>query len=640
MPDYVPPLRDIDTVMNAMLGAGDLARLAGCGDYDWDTMRATLDTAARFAVDVALPLNAIGDKGCVYDITAKSVKTPEGFREAFRRFADDGFIGLAGNPLYGGGGAPHLLDTAVTELFTASNFSFSTYPGLSGGHARAVNRYATERHRALVLPRLYAGLDTGTMCLTEGDAGSDLARIRAMATPVGNGLYAIDALKIFISCGEHDLTEQKWHLILARMPDAPPGIKGISLFSVPKFMPGDSGEPDPQAFNHVTCEHLWHKLGINGSATTTLAFNNAAGWLVGEPHKGMAAMFEMMNDARIKVALQGLGLAERAYQAALLYASQRIQGARISEARDPKAARVAIIEHANKRGDLMDMACQIQGARAMIYHTALHQDLAEHGPKAFRNSANEYVALMTSVLKSLTTDLSVEIALKAMEMHGGAGYITETGVEQFLRDAEIGKTYEGSNDIQAMSFVLRQVLDPKDFLYRIGIELRGFRREIINARLQGRHPDEVSKLERARAAVGALAGGDLIGKGLSQQHDELLADSKPFLDMFGAMTMGRMWLKMMNAAQDRLEADPDMDGPTQRYLQGQLTLGRHYIHRIMAPKCGLGTLVGAPSRSILDMRSADMVAALQEHMLGDQRPDRVMPRGFEGKRFILEGLKR
>ncbi len=621
---YMPPLDDIRFVMNQVLGAGRLSRIEAYEDFNWETMLQVIDLAAQFATDVALPLNAIGDmQGCTHDSKTFTVKTPDGFKAAFQEFAKLGFIGLTGNKEYGGQGAPHILNTAVTELQASANFSLATYPGLTAGHAHALDLNAAEEIKRLFLRMLYSGTWTGTMCLTEPDAGTDLARVRTNANLLGDGTYAITGEKIFISCGEHDLTDdgQICHLVLARLPDAPPGIKGISLFVVPKLALDEQGKPGKG--NGVHCRRIEKKMGIHGSATCNLVFDGAKGWLVGEPHKGMSAMFSMMNDARIKVALQGLGLAEIACQNATLYASERVQGSRISEARDPKAERVKIIQHANVRSDLMDMRCMIQGLRAMIQHTAMQQDLAKHHPdEQFRRKHEDFVALMTPILKSFGTDLSVEASRMGIQIHGGTGFITETGVEQFFRDAIIGTIYEGTNPVQAMDLVYRKVLDPRDFLSRVGLEFQGFLNEIFNAQAKGRHPDELPKLESALRTAAGVMGADLIARGLAQQHDEILAISKPVLDMMGYVSMGRMWLKMMDAAQDCLERDPDMDVKHRSYYETQLALGQHYIHRVMTPRvAGLSALINAPLESVLAMEPEHLVPPQSDRQIGvEERP--------------------
>ncbi|MES2728877.1 MAG: acyl-CoA dehydrogenase C-terminal domain-containing protein [Pseudomonadota bacterium] len=463
MPIYSPPLRDIRFILNEVLDAdATLATLPAYAETgDADLREQILEEVGKLAADVLFPLNGSGDRqGCTRHEDG-SVTTPDGFVEAYNQFAAGGWCGVSGDPDYGGMGLPQIVNFAVMEMLCASNMAFGMYPGLSHGAYDAIHIHGSDAQKQLYLPKLLSGVWSGTMNLTEPHAGTDLGLIRTKAVPHADGgdAWAITGQKIFISAGEHDLTENIVHLVLARLPDAPEGVKGISLFVVPKFLPQAQGDDWVcGARNTLTCAGIEHKMGIKASATCVMQYDGAKGWLVGEAHKGLKAMFTMMNAARLGVAMQGLGIADVAYQNAVAYAKDRLQMRALDGAKFPEKIADPIIVHPDVRRMLLTGKAFVEGARALSYWCGLMLDVAEKHPDAnTRQEADDFVALLTPVLKAYQTDMGYEVASLAIQVLGGAGYITEYGVEQYARDAKIAKIYEGTNGIQALDLVGRKM---------------------------------------------------------------------------------------------------------------------------------------------------------------------------------------
>jgi alkylation response protein AidB-like acyl-CoA dehydrogenase len=638
MQQYTAPLNQIRFIQN-MLGAGDVTKEMNYEGYDWGTMCQFMDMVADFATNEMLPLNESGDReGCTHDKATKKVKTPKGFARAYKQFAEMGLCGVTGSQEYGGLGAPYMLNAAIVEFCTATNFSLATYGGLTAGCAKAVEYNGTDELKTTFLPKLSSGEWTGTMCLTEQQAGTDLGMLKTKAEPIeGTDMYAITGEKIFISCGEHDVAGNICHLVLARTPDAPQNIKGISLFLVPKFMPDAKGEIGEA--NSLHCSGLWEKMGIHGSSTCTMQFDGAKGWLVGEKNKGVNAMFTMMNDARMKVGLQGLGIADIAVQNAIINASLRKQGSLIKDARDPNAPKApSILHHTNVRADLIDLQSMIQGFRALLHNVAKHQDIAARFPEEqFRQQAEDYVALMTPIIKSMLTDISVEASIKGIQIPGGAGFITESGVEQFFRDAIIGTIYEGTNHIQAMDFVFRKALDPKDFQSRIGQVLEPLSRDIFNAYARGQFVEEAQKLENCHSLF-EKSMTTLALKGLMEQLDDMLAVSKDFIDMFGYLATGKMWLQMMNAAQGQLDDNKTLDAGQKQFYETQVKMGRAYIHRVMTPRIKmLESKLEAGAETVVAIEPDELMANPDVQIGIEQWPAPEPPHpDFRDRRILLE----
>ncbi len=456
MTDYVPPLADIHFVLQ-QFGIEEISGLPSFEHVDVDGITDVLAEAGRFFAQTIAPLNVIGDQvGSVHN-PDNTVTTPPGFVEAYRSYVEAGWGAVASSPEYGGGGFPFLVGVAFEELISTANLSFSMCPLLSQGAARLLEAHGTDGLKATYLPKMITGEWAGTMCLTEPDAGSDLGAIRTKAVPQGDGTYRITGTKIFITFGEHDLTEQIVHLVLARTPDAPAGTKGISCFVVPKFLVHPDGTLGDR--NDATCLSIEHKMGIKASPTCVLSFgedgNGAVGELVGELHGGLLAMFTMMNHARIGVAVEGLALAERSYQQAHEYAHDRLQG---RASGTPRGERTAIIEHPDVRRMLLTMESTIQAMRRLIYATASAIDRSEHDPDPEVRARNEETAsLFTPLAKAWSTDAGFDMTSIGVQIHGGMGFIEETGAAQHMRDARIAMIYEGTNGIQAMDLIGRKL---------------------------------------------------------------------------------------------------------------------------------------------------------------------------------------
>ena len=435
MQTYSAPLRDMRFVLNELLDVGTLATLPGYEDATPDVIDAMIEEGAKLCENTLLPLNRSADEeGCHYENGV--VRTPAGYKEAYKTFVDAGWTGVTMSPAYGGKGLPQLISMVFDEMVCSTNLAFGVYPLLSNGAAELIESHATETLKETYLPRLADGTWSGTMCLTEPHCGTDLGLIRTKAVPTGEGRYAVSGTKIFISAGEHDLTENIVHLVLARLPDAPPGVRGISLFLVSKRTLTPDGSPGPA--NGVSCGSIEEKMGIHGSATCVMHFEEAEGYLIGAPHKGLRCMFTMMNGARLGVGLQGLGLGETAYQSATAYAKDRRQGRGLKGAEEPEASADPIIVHPDVRRMLLTQRAINEGSRALAYWAALQLDISRsHADASVREDADELVQLMTPIIKAFFTDYGFEATNLAVQVHGGHGYIREHGMEQLVRDARI-----------------------------------------------------------------------------------------------------------------------------------------------------------------------------------------------------------
>ncbi|MDP3440362.1 MAG: acyl-CoA dehydrogenase family protein, partial [Azonexus sp.] len=498
MSEYVAPLKDIRFVMQELAGLDQVVALPGCEEASPDVIDAILDEAAKFAGIVLSPLNRVGDRdGAKWKDTV--VTTSPGFKEAYRQFVDNGWNGLGCDPEFGGQGLPKLLSTAVSEMWKGANHAFSLCPMLTQGAIEALMIAGTDEQKSAYLPSLVSGEWTGTMNLTEPSAGSDLAAVRSRAEPVGDGTFKIFGQKIFITYGEHDMADNIIHLVLARTPNAPEGVKGISLFVVPKFLLKADGTPGER--NDVFCVSIEHKLGIHGSPTAVLAFGDnggAIGTLVGEENRGLEYMFIRMNAARFNVGLEGLGDAERAYQRAVSYAKDRVQGTEVGVRGGPK---VPIIKHPDVRRMLMSMRARIEAMRALAYVTATAQDNAHHNPdEAARQQAQAFADLMIPVVKGWSTESAVDIASLGVQVHGGMGFIEETGAAQHLRDARITTIYEGTTAIQANDLIGRKIAREKGVtILAIIAEMRAATAQLDGslAPMGARQNAAVDALERA-----------------------------------------------------------------------------------------------------------------------------------------------
>ncbi|WP_454017053.1 acyl-CoA dehydrogenase C-terminal domain-containing protein [Azospirillum sp. Marseille-Q6669] len=594
MPIYKAPLEDVRFVLDEIVGAGKLAELPGYEDATPDLIAQVLEEGAKLCEEVLFPLNQSGDgEGCSFENGV--VRTPKGFKEAYATYIEAGWQGLSCDPAYGGQGLPKLVNTMLEEFICSANLSFGMYPGLSLGAYNALSTYGSEELKQRFLGRLVDGTWAGTMCLTEPHCGTDLGLIRTRAVPQKDGSHRITGTKIFISAGEHDLTENILHLVLARLPDAPAGTRGISLFLVPKFLPKDDGTVGPR--NGVACGSIEHKMGIKASATCVMNFEDATGWLVGEPHKGMRAMFVMMNAARLAVGIQGLGVAEVSYQNAVAYARERLQGRSLKGTAHPDKPADPIIVHPDVRRNLLTARAYTEGARALGALVGYKLDVAEkHADEKTRKEADEFVQLMTPIVKALFTDIGFESANIAVQVHGGHGFIWETGVEQYVRDARICQIYEGTNGIQALDLVGRKL--PQDmgrllrrFFHPVGAEIEADMETEELAEFVLPLAKAFAKLQQATAVIAQ--------KGM-KDPEEAGAAATDYLRLFGLVALGWMWLRMVKAAKTKLAAG---DGNA-AFLEAKIRTARFYTAKLLPQTNALFVIIMAGSSSLMEMDEA------------------------------------
>jgi alkylation response protein AidB-like acyl-CoA dehydrogenase len=595
MPTYRAPLDEIRFQLHDMLDVSQLSALPGFEEATPDVIDAVLTEGAALCEQVLFPINQSGDsEGCRWD--NGTVTTPSGFKEAYAQYASGGWTGIAADPAYGGQGLPESVRFVMEELLCSANLSFSMYPGLSHGAYSALMSHGSDELKARFLPKLVDGSWAGTMCLTEAHAGTDLGIITTRAVPAGDGTYRITGSKIFISAGEHDLTENILHLVLAKLPDAPAGTKGISMFLVPKFLPTEEGGIGTR--NGVTCGSIEHKMGIKGSATCVLNFDNAAGWLVGEPHKGMRAMFVMMNGARLAVGMQGLGLSEVAYQNALAYAKERLQGRSLTGPKNPEGPADPILVHPDVRKGLLRIKATNEGMRALAYWVGLLIDLEHRHPDpAKREEATDLVALMTPVIKAFLTDVGFDNTNTALQTLGGHGYIKEYGIEQYVRDARIAQIYEGTNGIQALDLVGRKL--PMEG----GRPVRRFL-ELVKAEIDLSAADEAladfakalgEALHRLQKATMLLAE-----RGFANP-DEAGAAATEYLHLMGYVAVGWQWLRMARVAARKLAAG---EGDA-RFLGAKLKTARFYFVRCLPESATLLTAIQSGAAPIMALAAEE-----------------------------------
>ena len=588
MQTYNAPLRDMRFVLHELHGADPLP---GREEMTAELMDAVLEEGAKFCTEILLPLNASGDlEGCQYENGV--VRTPAGFQEAYKAFSEAGWGALSAAPEYGGQDLPETVSRLVEEMICATNLSFGLYPGLTHGAYVALKSHGSEALKNLYLPKLVSGEWSGTMCLTEAHCGTDLGLLRTKAVPQPDGGYKITGSKIFISAGEHDLTGNIIHLVLARLPDAPSGSKGISLFLVPKFLPDANGAPGPR--NGVSCAAIEHKMGLKASATCQLNFDDATGWLVGAPNKGMQAMFTMMNSERLSVGTQGLGIGEAAYQGAVAYARERLQGRSLSGPKYPDKPADPIIVHPDIRRNLLTIRAYTEGCRALGLWVAAMMDRAERLTDAEeKEQAEEFIALLTPVVKALFTDLGFESANLAIQTYGGHGYIRDHGMEQYARDARIAMIYEGTNGVQALDLVGRKL--PAN----MGRSLRRFFHPVSEFIEAQQNHKQIGKLVQAFArAFGALqlATGFIAEKGLADP-EEAGAAATDYLRLFGLVALGFMWVRTAEIAVEKL---PNA-GPDTEFYQTKLATSRFFVERILPQAGALLFTIKAGKASLMEV---------------------------------------
>ena len=544
MPAYIAPTPDMTFLLHEVLEA-DRADIPGYDEMTPDFTGAVLDEAARLARDVLAPLNPVGDReGCRLENGV--VRTPTGFKDAFDQMRQGGWTGLDCDPEYGGQGMPYLLGTAVGEMWVSANMAFNMYQGLTHGAYNTIHQHGTDAQKATYLEKLVSCEWTGTMNLTEPHCGTDLGLLRTRAEPLGDGTYAITGTKIFISAGDHDMAENVVHLVLARLPDAPAGTHGISLFIVPKYKVNPDGTPGEA--NGVSVGNLEEKMGIHGNATCVMNFDGAVGTLLGEPNKGLKAMFTFMNEARIGVGLQGYAQAEAAYQAARDYARERLQGRAVTGTQNPDGPADPIIVHPDVRRMLMNQKAFVEGARALTFWGA---NLIDRAHRTGDGEALGLISLLTPVIKGFQTDMGFAMTVEAQQVFGGHGYIEETGMSQFVRDARITMIYEGTNGVQALDLVGRKLAADG------GKPLMGFF-EMVKGFIKAHEGDAELKqaiLDPLKAASKDLqAAAMFFMENGMKNPNEALAGSHDFMHLFGHVALGFMWARMAVAAQAGLAA--------------------------------------------------------------------------------------
>jgi alkylation response protein AidB-like acyl-CoA dehydrogenase len=594
MPTYKAPMDDIRFVLDEVLDVGQLAELPGYEEATPDLLFAVLEEGAKLCEEVLAPINQSGDaEGCHYENGV--VRTPKGFKEAYAAFVAGGWPAMTAPAEYGGQGLPHLTRFVFDEMLCSANLSFSMYPELGHGVALTLEKWGNEELNRRFLPKIVEGTWGGTMCLTEPHAGTDLGIIRTRAVPAGDGAYKLTGTKIFISAGDHDLTENILHLVLAKLPDAPRGTRGISMFLVPKFLPTEEGGIGTA--NGVSVGSIEHKMGIKANATCVVNFDDSVGWLVGEENKGMRAMFTMMNGARLGVGLQGLGLAEVSYQNALAYTKDRVQGRALTGAKAPEQEADPIIVHPDVRRMLLTMKAFTEGERALAYWVGILIDVSERHPdEERRREAEDLVALMTPIIKAFLTDTGFENANLGLQCLGGHGYIREYGLEQFVRDARIAQIYEGTNGVQALDLIGRKVPEGNGRLMRRLLAL-------VQADVKAAQADP------RLAEMGTQLGASLrtlqetimtVMQRATSNPDEAGAAASDFLRMMGLVTTGWMWLKMAHVALDKL---PTANGDA-RFYDAKVKTARFYYARLLPQVDALAAAIRSGAAPVMELEAA------------------------------------
>jgi len=595
MPTYTPPLRDMQFVMHELLQVTDEYKaMPAHAEVDVDTINAVLEEGGKFAAEVIFPLNISGDEeGCTLDKTTHEVTTPKGFKEAFQTYVAGGWPALSADPDYGGQGLPIVVNQCFYEMLNSANQAWTMYPGLTHGAYECLHAHGTPEQKAMFLPKLTSGEWTGTMCLTEPHCGTDLGLLRTKAEPQADGSYRITGQKIFISAGEHDFVSNIVHLVLARLPDAPPGSKGISLFVVPKFVNADGSLGSR---NGIYCGGLEHKMGIHGNATCQMVLDGAVGTMVGEPHKGLAAMFVMMNAARIGVGMQSLGLTEVAYQNALAYAKDRIQMRSLSGTKAKDKPADPIIVHPDVRKMLLTAKAYAEGGRALSLYCALLIDRElNHPDEKVRKNSAELVALLTPIVKAFITDNGWIATSHCLQVFGGHGFIKEWGMEQYVRDARINMIYEGTNTIQSLDLLGRKVLGNQ------GATLKKF------GKMVGALIEEEGVNEKMAEFINPLAGlADQITKFTTeigfkgmQNADEVGAAAVDYLRVAGHLVFGYFWARMAQVALRQIAA-----GSTDPFYTAKLQTARFYFAKLFPETATLMRTARSGSKVLMDTDAA------------------------------------
>jgi alkylation response protein AidB-like acyl-CoA dehydrogenase len=594
MAQYTPPLRDMQFVLHELLKVTDTFKtLPPHAEVDVDTINAVLEEGGKFAREVLVPLNATGDaQGCTLDAATHAVTAPAGFKAAYDQFVEGGWPSLGCDPAYGGQGLPVTLNQCLYEMLNSANQAWTMYPGLTHGAYECLHAHGTPEQQQTYLHKLTSGEWTGTMCLTESHCGTDLGLLRTKAEPQSDGSFLITGNKIFISAGDHDMAANIVHLVLARLPDAPIGSKGISLFVVPKFLVNADGTLG--ARNPIFCGALEHKMGIHGNATCQLNLDGARGWLVGQPHKGLNAMFVMMNAARLGVGMQSLGLTEVAYQNAVAYAKDRLQMRSLTGAKAPDKPADPIIVHPDVRKMLLTARAYAEGGRALCVYTALllDQELSSTDEAAKRDAA-DLVALLTPIVKAFITDNAWISTSHCMQVFGGHGYVREWGMEQFVRDARINMIYEGTNTIQSLDLLGRKVLaDNGAKLKKFGALVQQLIEDegVNEAMLEFINPlaDLGDKVTKLTTELGMKAFGN---------PDEVGAAAVDYLRVVGHLVFGYFWARMARISLDHVDSgDP--------FYRAKLATARFYFAKLLPETAGLIRTARAGAKPLMEMDEA------------------------------------
>jgi len=593
MGQYIAPLRDMHFVLHELLQVEDeLKQIPKYAEIDADTINQVLEEGAKFTSKVLFPLNQSGDhEGCHLDPATHAVTTPKGFKEAYQQFVEAGWPSLTCDPEYGGQGLPIVLYNPFSEMLNSCNQAWYMYPGLSHGAYECLHEHGTAEQKKLYLPKLVSGEWTGTMCLTEAHCGTDLGLLRSKAEPQSDGSYKITGSKIFISAGEHDMAANILHLVLARLPDAPAGTKGISLFIVPKFVPAADGSVG--ARNAITCGAIEEKMGIHGNSTCQMNMDAATGWLVGQPNKGLNAMFVMMNAARLGVGMQGLGQTEVAFQNALVYAKDRVQMRSLSGVKAPALPADPIIVHPDVRRMLLTAKAYAEGGRAFTSFIALQIDRELYHPdEGARKDAADLVTLLTPIVKAFLTDNGWIATSEAMQVYGGHGYIAEWGMEQYVRDARINMIYEGTNTIQSLDLLGRKVLMDN------GAKLKKFG-ALVQAFVEENGTDEA--LSEFVTPLGEL-GGKLtkltmeIGMKAFKSPDEVGAAAVPYLRVVGHLVYAYFFARMAKIALQKLDSGDS-------FYKAKLATARFYYARLLPETAMLIRQARSGAANLLDLEA-------------------------------------